>query len=409
MSAQYDYPYTSSLTLCITLCITLFCSFCLSSSAYAQTVSAPQAGATTTKAGRELNEKSLVKKEGEQPETPSADQATPSVDQATPSADQATPSADQATPSADPVEAEKSERSPEQRDVGAVEDSSKTKTPPQPPIRARGFGRLAQRDSALQPKSGSWSIGLFNPLKIQLNDQWALESHPLVALASSPHLKLWHHWWSNQQVSVQGLYGFTTPLWSLQQSPPWGLAGYFSPSCQVSEEEPGRAPRSCQRPGFDVAPIFGARVSGRQGSGVWTIQGDLTAGLMITGERPAPLDTYAPLEMAFTPTTNHYRAHVGFSYAQSVVRSLSVKLEADLYTVGQPNEELSPPKSPVTVSSQLSFDWAMSQHLSITLGVIAWLSDQRAFELVEDGSGFVSKEQVMSIDLFPTFDLMWHY
>lgn len=276
-------------------------------------------------------------------------------------------------------------------------------------IRARGLGRLAQRDSALRPPVGSWSIGLFNPLKIQISDRWAIETHPLTALFVAPHLKLWQQWWSNREMTLQGLYGFSTPSWSLQRGIPFGLAGYLSPSCLVSEEEPDRAPSSCQRPGFDIAPLFGARLSGRQAGGVWTIQGDLALGLMINGDRLAPLDSYAPVEMVFSPTSNRYRAHLGFSYAHPVARSISVKLEADLYSVGQADEKIAPSKSPLTVSSQLSFDWALSEHLSLTFGSIAWLSDQRAFDLLEDKNGFVQKTAKMSFDLFPTFDLLWHY
>ena len=277
------------------------------------------------------------------------------------------------------------------------------------PIRARGLGRLTQRDSALRPSKGSWSIGLFNPLKLQLNEQWMLESHPLVALFVAPNLKLWHHWWSNHEMTLQGLYGFTTPSWSLQRGLPFGLAGYLAPSCAVTETEPERAPESCRRPGFDLAPLFGARLSGRQAGGVWTVQGDLSVGLLISGERLIPLDSYAPVEMIFAPTSHQYRAHIGFSYAHPILTSLSMKLAADLYSIGQADETLTPNRSPLTVSSQLSIDWGVTQHLTLTAGVIAWLSDQRAFELIKDQNGFVTKTNVMSLDTFPTFDLIWHY
>ena len=68
-----------------------------------------------------------------------------------------------------------------------------------------------------------------------------------------------------------------------------------------------------------------------------------------------------------------------------------------------------PEKEPLSFSSQLNFDWALSRHTSLTMGVIAWVSDQRAFDLVEDDQGFVKKEPVMSLDIFPTLDFMWHY
>jgi hypothetical protein len=295
-------------------------------------------------------------------------------------------------------------------EVNKVEDKISTvETPKVMRVRARGIGRLADRDSGFRPRQGSWSIGLFNPLKIQVSDSWGIETFPVVSMLIAPHLKLWHQWWSNRRMNLQGMYGFSTPSWSLQKGIPLGLAGYLSPSCTVLDEEPNRAPNSCQRPGFDFVPQLGAKLSGAQHEGIWTIEADLAVGLMINGERTTPLDSYAPVELAYAPSTNLYRAHLGFKYAHLIHRRLSLNLGADLYVTGQADEAITPPKSPISVSSQLGLDWALTSHVSMTLGAVMWLSDQRAFELIEDEQGYVQKESVMSLDLFPTFDLMWHY
>ena len=261
-------------------------------------------------------------------------------------------------------------------------------------VRARTKGRLNDRDSGFAPQKGSWSFGLFNPLKVQLSDSWGIESHPLIALLISPHLKVWHKWWDKGPMTLQGLYGFTTPSWSLQKGVPFGLAGYLSPSCQVLEEEPTRAPLSCQRPGFDIVPQIGARLSGEQGDGVWTIEADVAIGLMITGQRPAPLDTYAPVDLVYAPTTNNFRSHLGLKYAHLVHRKVSVNIAADLYMIGQSDTQIMPKKSPLSMSTQLGIDWALGQQLSLTIGTILWLSDQRAFELIANDQGYVQKTSV---------------
>lgn len=276
-------------------------------------------------------------------------------------------------------------------------------------VRARRLGRLHERDSAFAPRIGSWSIGIFNPLKIQINDEIGIETHPLVALIIAPNLKVWQRVWSKNNMRLQGMYGLSTPSWSLQRNIPFGLASYLSSSCQVNEAEPNRAPESCQRPGFDFVPQLGARLSGEQGKGIWSLEADLAYGFMINGSRPTPLDSYAPIEIAYAPSTQHYRAHLGMKYSQLLHPRLAISLAADLYLTGQADPAIMPEKEPLSVSSQLSFDWATSRHTSLTFGAIMWVSDQRAFELIEDEQGFVKKESVMSFDIFPTLDFLWHY
>ena len=265
------------------------------------------------------------------------------------------------------------------------------------------------RDTGLTPQEGSWSVGLFNPVKVQFAPRWGLEVHPIVALLSAPHIKLWHQWWSKRGMTLTGLYGFTTPSWSLQETPPFGLAGFLSPSCQVKEAEPERAPESCQRPGFDFAPQLGARLSGIQSASVWTVEADVAVGVMISGNRAAPLDTYIPVDLAYAPTTHQYRAHLGARYAYQFAHTLSLQGGVDLYLTGQPDAELAPERSPLTLGTSASFDWALTDHFTLTVGAILWYADQRGFELVKDAEGFVSKESVNSLELYPTFDLIWQY
>lgn len=275
--------------------------------------------------------------------------------------------------------------------------------------RAKRALRRRVRDSALTTQVGRWSMGLFNPLRVQFARDWSAELHPLVALAVAPHAKLWHRWWSHDGITVSGLYGFTTPAWSLQQAPPLGLAGYFAPSCDVLAAEPSRAPESCQRAGVDFAPQLGVRASGLGAASVWTLEADIAAGLMISGDRPAPLDTYTPVEVAYLPSTHLYRAHIGARHSMRVARPLIINVGADLYLSGQADDAVTPERDPLIFSVNASLDWAMTRHLTLTLGAILWSGDQRAFELVEDSEGFVTKESLRSYDLYPTFDLIWRY
>mgnify|MGYP000681095353 CR=1 FL=1 len=173
--------------------------------------------------------------------------------------------------------------------------------------------------------------------------------------------------------------------------------------------EPSRAPESCQRAGVDFAPQLGVRASGLGGSSVWTLEADIAFGVMISGERPAPLDTYTPVEVAYLPSSHLYRAHLGARHAMRVARPLIINIGADVYLGGQADGSATPERDPLIFSASASLDWAMTRHLTLTLGAILWSGDQRAFELVEDSEGFVTKESRRSYDLYPTFDLILRY
>ncbi len=279
---------------------------------------------------------------------------------------------------------------------------------------------LEARESALTPAKGSWSVGVFNPLRLQLSDDWGLEFHPLAELIA-PHLEARHALWRPELTeesahALELLYALSSAPWALRFAPPLGLRGYLGPSCLVTAAEPSR--EGCQESGWGVTPKVGARYSYARLGQALTAEADLAAGILLSGERPAPLDTYAPVEVMFAPLTRTWRAHLGARAARRVWSRLSVAAELDLYWVGSPKSGYEQvgggaggtrERSPWTLSAYVGGDVGLGEHLSLTLGVMYWNSDQLAMVFETDASGFSRKVFVRSHDFWPTLDLMWRY
>jgi len=257
------------------------------------------------------------------------------------------------------------------------------------------------RETAFAPPNGQWSVGILNPLEVQLDKDWGIEVHPLAALAA-PHLNVHHVWVRHDRWALMGVYGLSIPSWSLKFEPPFGLRGYLSPKCVVSSAEPERRLR-CGQDAWVAAPKVGARYS-RGRRWIVTLETDLAVGILLSGEQPRPLDTYAPLEQLYTPMTHNYRLHVGARVSRTLPTGLIAMAEADMYRVGDVDG-----RSPWAFSTYVGVDVQISRALRGTLGVIYWNSDQRAMVLRTDDEGFSRKEMVRSHDVYPTIDLIWTY
>ncbi len=259
------------------------------------------------------------------------------------------------------------------------------------------------RESAWLAPAGSGSVGVFNPLRWALTDALTLEAHPL-AFFAAPHVGLD---WQVAQGELGGRawaatarFGLSVPSWALRFGLPFGARGYLSPTCAVADTGEARAD-TCAEAGWAIAPSVGGRWTwGREG--LLTVDGDLAVGLLLTGERPASLDTYAPLQLAVAPLTHTWRAHVGVRTEHAVRPWLRLAAEVDLYRVGDVG-----PLSPWTVSGWLGVDWPLTPGFALTSGVIWFNSDQGAIDLVADGGGFVRVERVRSNDVYPTLDALW--
>lgn len=247
----------------------------------------------------------------------------------------------------------------------------------------------------------TWQVGLLNPLRYQVNETWAVQGHPLAAIAY-PSIHAYQGIAQGNHWRFTAHYGLALPSQTLRHSLPLGLRGYFSPSCLVDEAEPDRN-TACQEAGVSIATTIGGQYS-YQDTWTYTVDFDVTMGVMLNGDRPTPLDTYAPVELIFAPLTHTHVTHLGARASRVWLPKLSTAVEVDLYRLGVVGN-----RSPWIVSAYGGLDVSLTSTLVMTVGVIYWNSDQRDMRLEQDADGFSRKSMVRSHDVYPTFDLIWQF
>lgn len=259
------------------------------------------------------------------------------------------------------------------------------------------------RDTADVNAAGVWEMGVFNPLRLGVGAGVELEAHPLFFFAA-PHLLV------RKGLTVPGDSGWRLALsggaWlptpALQNVPPRGLKGYFTPTCDVMEAEPEREHR-CQQPGWIVVPQVGFAASkGREE--VITVKGDLSAGVLLSGHRPRPLDTLAPLDLQMAPVFNQFRVHGVFRYDRPFGDRVRGHLEGHLYHRGAPEDGA---LSPLAMAAHVGADVSLGARWTLAFGVYYWNTDQGAVAIESPKTGPATLKRLRSHDFFPTFDLIW--
>ena len=265
-------------------------------------------------------------------------------------------------------------------------------------------GDLAPRLTADTASVGSWSVGVFNPLRISLTDDIELEAHPLYVFVS-PHMMVRHKLLSSKDGwRITGEYGLSVPSPALGMAPPLGLQGYFTQSCLVAAYDSTQE-KWCKKPGWFAIPRLGV-VASRGSKAVYTVAADIAFGIHLAGEKLNTFDTFTPLELLFAPASRGYRAHLGGRYDRALLPWLRVSTELDLYLTGAGP---APGRSPLTIAAHVGVDVRTSTHTRLSLGAKYFNSDLKQGELEEDADGFVSLVHVRSNDFYPTFDFIWTY
>ena len=267
-----------------------------------------------------------------------------------------------------------------------------------------GDKELVPRLTADVAPAGSWSVGVFNPLRIAITDSIELESHPLY-LFVSPHALVRHKLLAPEDGwRLTAEYGLSVPTPALGMAPPLGLQSYFTQSCLVAAYDSSQE-KWCKKPGWFVIPRLGLMASyGKKA--VYTLSADIAFGIHLAGEPLQTFDTFTPLELLFAPASKGFRAHLGGRYDRALLPWLRVSTELDLYLTG---EGAAPGRSPFVLAAHLGFDFRTSQHTRITVGAKYFNSDLKESEIEKDQAGFSRLVHVRSNDFYPTFDFIWAY
>jgi hypothetical protein len=248
---------------------------------------------------------------------------------------------------------------------------------------------------------GTWSIGVFNPLRWVPTENLEVSTHPLVAVGS-PNVLGRYDLDLDPQWTVAIEAGLSVP-WATFSSPlPLGLQGFFYPSCQVSTAEPERGD-TCREPTAHIVPRAGV-VASFGTHNVWTLRLDSAVGIPLGDEDVSPTDAWPYLDLLLAPVSTGHRSRLLLRYDHELTGWLRFDVEAAGLLVGAGSD---PERNPVVLYGHLGADLKTSAGTRLTLGVAYWNSDQHQRELTTDADGFSEWEDVRTHDLAPTIDFIW--
>lgn len=263
------------------------------------------------------------------------------------------------------------------------------------PAPAPPKGLFPLESAHLRP-AGSWSVGVFAPLKYALSDSLELELHPVWSLVAPSALVRVAHLKASA-CTLTGEYGLSVPLGFglLVGGAPVG--GWLFPS------------GASAKIGTFVVPRVGLAMSGPVGAGAQlTARADLAVGLPVAGETTVrSLDSFlAPLDLLFAPVLRGFRGHLGGGYDRELLPWLRVRATVDAYVVGRQPDGYAQ-SSQFIFSSHLGFDIKVGEQSRLTLGAIWWNWDQFKTDVRTGANGFAERVRVRSNDFLPTLDFIW--
>ncbi|MFO0675400.1 MAG: hypothetical protein U0169_02625 [Polyangiaceae bacterium] len=253
---------------------------------------------------------------------------------------------------------------------------------------ARAAEPLRAWDTAAVRPKGSGSIGLFAPLRISAKEGLELETHPLFFLVASPNVNLRVRLVDDGRLRLTGEYGLSVPTVAMRLT-----QGTLFPSWDTSS----------RRVGWFVVPSVGAALSYGTNH-VATVRLDTAFGIGVGPNDATPLDTVAPLELAFAPALNGFRTRGGLAYDFPITTWLRGRVSFDAYYVGRAPD---PPKSPFTFATSATLDVRVTARTRLTLGAVWYDHDQRRTVVRTRPDGFAERVGVRSDDVYPTGDFVW--
>ncbi len=264
-------------------------------------------------------------------------------------------------------------------------------------------------DTADTGKKGSYSVGVFNPLRLAFTDRLELQAHPLFFFVA-PHLDA-RFGILKGEVSEEGVpsgvrltaeAGVLMPTLAMRL-----MKGFFFPSWATSTNDVG----------FMLIPRVGLVVSGNvltHDVATFRIEGRMR--IPIGPNSATPLNSFlAPLEIVFAAPLTGFLGRAGASYDHAFGDILRLRLELNAYLTGQQgnlsvsgiNQGLVAPINPFIFTTHLNLDIAVFKQSRIALGVLWANYDQGATEVRTGSDGFSERVRVRSNNFLPTVDFIW--
>jgi hypothetical protein len=270
------------------------------------------------------------------------------------------------------------------------------------------------RDTADVGDKGSWSVGIFNPLRIAVHDRIELEAAPLVFFIA-PNLNVRYAILKDAKpdpaaapaevkpgLRLTGEFGLSLPTFAMRL-----LKGWTFPSWSTSDNNVG----------WMLVPRFGLLLSGTVFThDVWTARADLAVRVPMGANSAAPLNSFvAPLDILLAAPLTGLCSRVGGAYDHAFGDRLRLRGEFNVYvTAGQGNLVVSgadvgplAPISPVILSAHVGLDIAVFKQSRVTVGALWANYDTGQTVVVTDADGFSRRSAVRSNNFLPTIDYIW--
>lgn len=266
------------------------------------------------------------------------------------------------------------------------------------------------RDTAEVGHAGSWSVGVFNPLKWAVREGLELQAHPLVFFVA-PHVDARFALLTPPQgeagtrgagLRLTGEAGLSVPTFGMRL-----LKGYLFPSWETSANNIG----------WMVIPRLGLLLSGDVAAhDVWTLRADAAFRVGLGPNSAAPLNSFlGPLEVLLAAPLTGLCTRVGAAYDKALGESLRLRGEANLYVTGSQGhlwvggQDVGPlaAVSPLIVTAHVGLDVAVFSQSRLTVGALWANYDQGATAVVSGADGFSERVRVRSNNILPTVDYIW--
>ncbi|WNG46977.1 hypothetical protein F0U60_24740 [Archangium minus] len=259
---------------------------------------------------------------------------------------------------------------------------------------------LPARDTADVGPRGSWSVGVFNPLRIAVHEGVELQTHPLLFFVAPNVDARFSLVRSPLRLTAEA--GLSMPTFAMRL-----VKGYLFPNWATSQNDIG----------WMLIPRAGLLLSGNVlEHDVWTLRADAAFRLPLGPNSATPLNSFlTPLDLVLAAPLTGFRSRVGGAYDHAFNDRLRLRGELNLYVTGSQGHLLVSGQdvgsiasiSPLVLTAHVGVDIAVFQHSRITAGVLWANADQGATRVDMGADGFSERVRVRSNDFLPTLDFIW--
>ena len=259
---------------------------------------------------------------------------------------------------------------------------------------------MQARDTADVGPRGSWSVGVFNPLRIAVHESVELQTHPLLFFVAPNVDARFALMRSPLRLTAEA--GLSMPTLAMRLA-----KGYLFPNWETSQNDIG----------WMLIPRAGLLLSGNVlEHDVWTLRADAAFRIPLGPNSATPLNSFlTPLDLVLAAPLTGFRSRVGGAYDHAFNDRLRLRGELNLYVTGSQGhlivsgEDVGPIASisPLVLTAHVGVDIAVFQHSRITAGVLWANADQGATRVSKGADGFSERVRVRSNDFLPTLDFIW--